>query len=1341
MRPRRSSGKPKPDVSKGRAVAPEARKPFPVVGIGASAGGLEAFTQLLAHLPQKTGMALVFIQHLAPRYESALTELLSRATPIPVAEVKDGMVVEPDRIYVIPPNTNMVILNGRLHLMPRAQAQQHLPINYFLRSLAEELGNRAIGVILSGTASDGALGIKAIKAEGGITFAQDEKSAKYGDMPRNAAATGAVDFILEPAGIARELERIARHPYLRHSPAAEAAELPGEGEEALQKIFFLLRNAAGVDFTHYKHTTIKRRINRRMVLHKMQDLKDYVQYLRENRAELEALYQDILIHVTGFFRDPEAFLALKATVFPSLMKGRRSGAPVRIWAPGCSTGEEVYSIAIALLEFLGSAANATGIQIFATDISDAALAKARMGAYTESITTEVSPERIRRFFVKTTHGYQINKMIREMCVFARQDIIKDPPFSRLDLISCRNLLIYLGSNLQKKVLPIFHYALKPSGFLLLGSSETIGAFADHFSLVDKKHKIYAKKHMALRPPTNFTLGAHGAERPPASKRIEEARSGFDVQKEADHILLARFAPAGVVVNQDLEILQFRGHTGAYLEPAPGQASLSLSKMVREGLLVDLRAAVQKAKRDDLPVKKQGVSVKSDGRFRDVDLEVIPIPGAPPEEPSFLVLFQEAAPPAAPGPPKSLMKGARANRVKAKAEERQVAQLKHELAHTKSELQSLIEEQDTINEELKSVNEESLSSNEELQSTNEELETAKEELQSTNEELTTLNEELQNRNLELGLANNDLLNLLASVNIPILMLGNDLRIRRFTPMAEKLLNLIPTDIGRPIGDIKPNFNVTHLDELITEAIDTVTIKEMEVKDRQDRWYSMRIRPYKTAENRLEGAVITWVDITTLKASLDYAAAYAQAIVETARESLLVLDKHFHVKTANQTFYRAFQVAPGETENRLIYELGNGQWNIPRLRTLLEELLPQHTSFEDFEVNQEFPHIGCRDMLLNARQIEQGGVTLILLAIEDVTDRKRSEASVRETETRLREIAENVQEVFFVRDLREDQFLHVLYTNPAYEKVWGRSIESLDREPASWFEAVHPEDRPRLAEALQTQRTGREDNLEYRILRPDGSLRWIRSVFFPVRGDKGEVLRSVGVAQDITELKRAGASLRELSTRVFTIQDEERQRIARDLHDTTAASLVALAMNLSIASRSAEALDPEARAALAQCLALAKKCSSEIRTVSYLLHPPLMHELGLAAALRWYVEGFAERSNVHVEMDLAPGLDELPRNIEMTLFRVVQESLSNVHRHSGSSSAKIRIARGSGEIMVEISDEGRGMPPEVLEDNGRISAGAGLGLRGMEERVRETGGRLEVHSEENGTTLRATLPLTE
>ncbi|MBS3908497.1 MAG: SpoIIE family protein phosphatase [Actinobacteria bacterium] len=971
---------------------------IPIVGIGASAGGLKAFTQLLQHLPGDIRMAFVLVQHLDPKHVSILPELLAKATKMPVSEVKDGMLVEPNHVYVIPANVNMAIFHGVLNLMPRTEIRGlHLPIDFFLRSLAEDQSNKAIGVILSGTASDGALGLKEVKAAGGITFAQDPESAEYDGMPRSAVAAGVVDFILPPEKIANELARIGQHPFMARSMAKEEAKsLPEAKGDLMSKIFWLLRSTTGVDFTYYKQTTIKRRITRRMVVNKLDALEAYVRYLQEYPAEVMALYQDILITVTDFFRDRETFETLKKGVFPEIIKDKAPDLPIRVWVPGCSTGEEPYSIAMSLLESLEGMPKKPPVLIFATDINEIAIEKARAGIYPENITADVSPERLQRFFVKVEGGYQINTVIREMCIFAKHDVTKDPPFSRLDLVSFRNVLIYLNSTLQKKVIPALHYALQPKGYLVLGTSETVDGFIDLFEPVDKKHRIYSKKPAPSRLPVDFATRGYSPEYLEIEKRINMPREiilpKFDVQKEANHIVLEKYAPAGVIVDGNMEILQFRGHTGLFVEPAPGKASLNLLNMAREELALDLRTAINEAKKTNAPVNKEDIRIKHNGNYRDIAIEVIPIK-APSNESYYLVLFKENTAPA-----DSELREAKPGKKKPAEErrsvEREIAKLKQELVATKEYLGSTIEEKDAAGEELRAANEEIQSSNEELQSINEELETSKEELQSSNEELTTVNDELQNRNRELMLLNDDLNNFNTSTDIPIIMLGNDLRIRRFTPTAERILNIIPSDVGRPIGDIRLKIDAPDLEQLILGVVGSLNMWQQEVQDNDGRWYSMQIRPYKTSDNRIAGAVISLLDIDETKRSLvqaEEARNYAQAIVETVREPLVVLDADLRVVSANQSFYRTFHVVKKETENILVYELGNRQWEIPKLRELLDGISSKSLRFEDVEVDHEFPDIGRRTMLFNARRIvrDAQGTDLILLAIEDITGRKRTE----------------------------------------------------------------------------------------------------------------------------------------------------------------------------------------------------------------------------------------------------------------------------------------------------------------------------------------------------------------
>src|SRR6267143_1186593 len=858
-------------------------KSFPVVGIGASAGGLEAFTQLLRELPPDINMALVLIQHLDPTYKSLLTELLSKTTKLPVAEVTDGMQVKPGHVYVIPPNTSMTISKGALHLTPRLEVdRKHMPIDHFLESLSLDQKGRAIGVILSGTSMDGVQGLKAIKAEGGITIAQDEKSAKYYDLPRSAVAAGFVDIILAPKDIAQELTRISEHPYVPYLETEKAEELLPQSD--LEKIFGLLRRGKGVDFSDYKHATLKRRILRRMLILKISRMENYLKYLQTSPIELNSLFQDILISVTAFFREPATLEALKTEIFPNILKNRPAEDPIRIWIPGCPIGEEAYSVAMCLLEYLDNARIKPPIQIFATDVNENVLEKARQAVY--SASPSISAERLRRFFVKTNGSYQINKTIRKMCIFAKQNVTADPPFSKLDLIVCRNMLIYLGPPLQKKLLPIFHYALKPTGFLVLGDFETIGEFDNIFSVANKRLKIYSKKPVVPRTPLDFSM-KYGIELGHVDRSEARPIEGLvpeqAIFKEADRILLTKYSPATVIVNSDLEIIQFRGRTGLFLEPAPGKASLNVLKMAREGLMTNLRAAIDKAKTSGDTVRKKEIAIKSNGKYIDVNLEVVPLKTST-NLPYFLIAFEEALPRPIPGPATGGARGAKYARDQM-AEDRKLLHLEQELTANKEYLQSIIQDNESAIEELSAANEEIQSSNDELQSTNEELETAKEELQSTNEELTTVNEELQNRNLELTQVNDDITNLLVSANLPIIMLGNDLRIRRFTPHAEKMFNLIPKtpDIG----------------SLITDVIDSVTPKEIEIKDNNGRWYSIWIRPYRTTDNKIDGAVVAFVDIDRIKQAEERLKAHTEQLEEVVEERTRMLRNSTRMAAIGET----------------------------------------------------------------------------------------------------------------------------------------------------------------------------------------------------------------------------------------------------------------------------------------------------------------------------------------------------------------------------------------------------------------------------------------------------------
>ena len=864
----KSSRRTKPAASPkdGDSPSPEHKNDLLIAAIGASAGGIEAFTEFVSNLPKDTGMAFVLVQHLDPEHKSMLTELISKKTVMRVSEVTNGMTVEPNHVYVIPANATMSISNSSLQLEPRGESRGvHMSIDHFMRALAEQQGNHAIGIILSGSGTDGTAGLAEIQAHGGMTFAQDEASAKYASMPVSAVAAGCVDYVLPPRAIAHELARIARHPYLARAEAADIAPAENTG---LTLVFKLLRKTTGVDFTHYRQSTILRRIQRRMVVHKIDRLDEYVKHLQSNPPELKALYRDMLINVTSFFRNPRAFDALKSTVFPAILKNHPPEASIRIWTPGCASGEETYSVAIALLEFLGDKSSQANIQFFGTDVSESSIAKARAGSYPENIQADVSPERLRRFFTKVEGRYRVTKNIRDMCIFAQHNILNDPPFSQMDLIACRNLLIYLEPVLQNKAISLFHYALRPGGYLLLGASEGVGTAGHLFSTEDRANKIFLKKATSVRQPVTFSMHHHAERvqdeplRVPA--KLDSSWNYLEAQKEFDRRLLSQYSPATVFINEDMEIIHTRGGVNRFLKLAPGRPSLSIMKMAREGLLPDLRSAIAKARKENVTVRKHNIQIKNgngNGAPRSdserlVNFEVVPVNLGSLKELYFMIVFADS--PVIPRPAPA-SRSARAER-ESQVVSGKITRLEQELAATKEYLQSVIETQQATNEELQSANEEILSSNEELQSTNEELETAKEELQSANEELSTVNDELRSRNLEVNQINNDLTNLFASIYFAVVMVGSDLTIRRFTPQAQKFLGLIPADVGRPLTNINPPVEVPDLQSLVLQVMATSAQVDREFADRQGGRYQVRILPYRTLDNKIDGAVITFVDIS-------------------------------------------------------------------------------------------------------------------------------------------------------------------------------------------------------------------------------------------------------------------------------------------------------------------------------------------------------------------------------------------------------------------------------------------------------------------------------------------------
>ena len=956
--------------------APAQRIAFPIVAVGLGADDLDALLELLDELPEDLGLGIVVVPGpVRAAAHTTRTEQIAARTRMPVVPVDGAVALAAGHIYVAPPGATLKVRDGALIPEPHAAVDTRSPIDSFFSDLAQVAEHAAIGVILSGPGLDGARGLREIKSVGGITLTQDPESAAHTSMPSAAIATGVVDLVATPARIAQELQHIGRHPYVRPS-GPRASDDPLIHQEQMHRIFTLLRNASGVDFTHYKPPTIRRRLQRRMVLHKLDNVELYIKLLREHPEEVTRLYQDLLIHVTHFFRDPDSFRVLMTAVFPRLLEHRGDGQPLRIWLPGCSTGEEAYSLAIALLEFLGEGASATPLQIFATDVSETAVEQARAGLYPITIAGDLSPERLRRFFTRIDDKYRIAKVVRDLCVFARQDVTRDPPFSKLDLILCRNVLIYMGSVLQRKLMSVFHYALRPSGFLMLGNAESVGGQTELFTVVDKKHRIFSKKLIdtstSAHIPVEYSLGRTKLR---SARMAAEMHPHRSFQTEADRLILDTYGPPGVIVDADFQIVHFRGKTGAYLEPAPGDAAQSLNvlKMAREGLQHALQTALYTARKGESAIRKSGVLVQHEGHSRTINLHVIPL-RVNGEDRHYIVLFEEVPhdPTAEPAPPAGAAATADSDRCK---------HLQEELAASREYLQSIIQDLEAANEELQSANEEILSSNEELQSTNEELDTAKEELQSTNEELNTVNEELHGRNDELSRVNSDLVNLLGCVEIAIVIVGADLGIRHFTPMAEKVLNLIPSDIGRPISQIKPNIECPGLDKLIGRVIDTVITHETTVRDGEGAWYVLRIRPYKNVENRIDGAVLALFDIASRRPDPERRQYREQLrdIAELVRDPMLLLDSQLRLQFANAAFVRMFGPLADLSQQPPLRELGAGRWLSPRLAALLTELLARASRHTNYDDEHDYPGLGPRRLRIDASRVDGSDLDNLLIAV--------------------------------------------------------------------------------------------------------------------------------------------------------------------------------------------------------------------------------------------------------------------------------------------------------------------------------------------------------------------------
>jgi two-component system CheB/CheR fusion protein len=1308
MRPRSQ-----PEQVTGAAEA-VARLPFPIVAVGASAGGLAPTVELLGELAARPGIGIVIIHHLDPAQKSGLVEILARASAMPVAAATEGARVEPNRVYVVPPNTALLIDDGVLSVVPRAdKGGPHLPIDRFCESLALDRHGLAVAVVLSGGGYDGNEEIRAIQREGGITLAQDA-TASFGSMPESAVATGCVDFILPPAGLARELTRIGAQAPLFSTPQ-RAAE-----DHDYAQVLAAMGRASGVDFTSYKHPTIRRRLRRRLIVHGLTDVASYLGLLERDAAEIGLLCEEVLIHVTRFFREPEVFEALRARVFPKLVGGRPRDVPIRAWVPGCSSGEEVYTLAIALLEVLGDTRENQSIKLFGTDLSLVSIDKAHRARYADSIEADVSSGRLQRFFTRDEGGYRVRRDVRDLCVFAKHDVTRDPPFSAMDLVSCRDLMIYLCPDLQDRAVALLHYALKEPGFLVLSRAETVRAFAG-FAAVDRANKIYERTSAAPRLAFDFTtrassdLTASGAGAAVAANAaaVDRPPGPSDVQREADRLVLAAYAPPGVVVTNDLAIVQFRGQTGAFLEPAPGTASFDLLRMAREELKLPLCRVIDRARSSERPARETGLTLLAGEKRRAVTLAVIPFAARAMKERFFLVLFEDVSEADAPtrgatteAPPEPVERGAEES-------------LRHELASTRQYLESVIDQLEATNEELKAANEEVVSSNEELRSTNEELQSAKEELQATNEELRTLNDEMGDRNLEATRLSDDLLNVFASAEIAILIVGRDLRLRRFTPAAGRVFGLVATDLGRAVNDVSRIIAVAPaMPGLMQDALDQLRHAECTIQDHAARRQLLTVRPYVTLDGRIDGTVVIARDIdaeTKAAETLAVARRYAESIVETVREGLVVLDRHLRTRSANAAFYRLFGLTPKDVEGRRLDELERP--GDPALQTILSGL-GDGASAWPLRIERDTERGGPRVLLVDVRYVEGGELTLVSVA--DVTEAERSR--FLHADQGIREALNSAVE----GALMMDHSRQILFANLAAARLFGyESDELLGLSVDRLLTDCRETNASRARDAIARRRDGTE---------------------FPVEISIGTLVREGGVATiafvtDVSERRRAEQALHgyqdQLQRMAFdavVTEEEERRRIATELHDSIGQDLALARIKLAPLAR--ELVD-EPRAVVQGVAELIAKALEDSRSLVFELSPPVLYDLGLVEAVAWLADDVEKRHSLAVEVSDDGSEKPLDDAAKAVVFRGVRELLMNVLKHAEMPAATVRLWRSDEELHVEVSDAGVGFDPTAPAD--RSSPGR-FGLFSVREQIARLGGNLQIHSApQRGTVVSLRVPL--
>ena len=1347
-----------------KGLGSEPVRNFPIAGIGASAGGLEAFVQLLKGLSPDTGMAFVLVQHLDPKHDSQLAGLLEKATQMPVCEAIDGMVLRPNRVHVMPSNVLMTVASGRLVLAPRGNALQ--PIDCFLRSLAAESGELAVGVILSGTGADGTAGVEAVKTAGGITFAEDSTSARFPAMPENAVASGFVDFVLSPENIGIELARIARHPGLQQRLAPIEEETGTEGSGTLQaRILRLLSARIGVDFSHYKKSTLHRRIAHRMVLRGVHDEGGYFRLLEKESTEVDALFRDALIHVTSFFRDPAVFQTLQERVLPAIVKHKPLGEPIRFWVPGCSTGEEVYSLAICLSEALPSDAERPRIQIYATDISEGAIARARSGVYPKSITREVSPARLRRFFSPCPGGYQVTKALREACIFARQNVASDPPFARIDLISCRNLLIYFDAALQKKVLPMLHYALNPGGYLVLGLSEGPNSFDDLFEAVDSKRKIFAKKSTQRQASIVRRAVRSAAPEHRSDPAAAPPPNPPDVRKAADRVLLRRLSPCGVTIDSDLRVLEFRGRPSPYLEQPTGAASLDLLRMIREDLHSDVRIALQEAMKSEVPVERRSTVFGDAGRSGHVSIEVIPFRAPPSQEWFFHVLFRAG------------------NGAEAEAAEERVTALREQLVSMREAFQAMLEDKEATNEEMQVVNEEMQSANEELQSTNEELETAKEELQSANEELTTLNDELGLRNTELTRLINDLNNLSSGVGLPVIMLDKNLRVRRFSSQAAEMFKLEGGEVGERIGILSAE--MPELPKLAAQVMRTRKGIEKEIVLAGGHHYSLRLRPYLTSNGEVEGAVVFLVNIDQIKEAEQERQEFSETLAtlfESSPDAVMTVDAPGRIERVNGQAEKMFGYDRRELLGKPVAKLMPGQFpKAPGKRRTGStatavglELMARRKDGSKFPVEIMLSPLslaGAKGMIATVRDITQRKRVEQALSqsreeLETRVAERTAELSTERTntvvalETRARQqaalagLSQRALEGAVLATLLDDavrlvpailgcEFCKVMELLPTgkalllragigWKKGSAGSVQvATGRKSQEGFTLLS--DAPVIVEDLRTEKRFRSPPLLFDRHVVSGLSVIIHGRRQPygvlaahTTRRRGFTSDDVHFLQSVANLLAAAIERRELEEELLNISSNEQRRIGQDLHDGLCQHLAGVEFKTAALAKQL-AHDPVKGGHAASIVELIRNGARQAWMLARGLSPVTLESHGLMSALRELTANSGKLFRITCRFD-CPRPVLVPSNAVAThLYRIAQEAITNAVKHGHARSVVVSLSRTRSSATLAVADNGTGFPRDVRTVQG-------MGLRIMQYRADTIGATLTIErAKRKGTNV--------